>query len=127
MSNSEDTIMESLINDAQRCMEEIRISSDSRRRESLKRKFHNLLNQAEKLKVEQHFIASTCHEETSVKCSTFGQTPKSEPPLSTRTLSTREKIILLEGSKLYGAVFPPWNTAPCVTDFEPDADGTLFE
>ncbi|KZZ89874.1 calpain-like protease palB [Ascosphaera apis ARSEF 7405] len=48
-------------------------------------------------------------------------------PQSTRQLSKREQIILLEGSKLHGAVFPPWTTQPDAKEFEKRADGSLFE
>ena len=39
-------------------------------------------------------------------------------PFSKRELNTREKIILLEGSKLHGSVFLPWTTAPEPAEFE---------
>ena len=38
-------------------------------------------------------------------------------PVSSRELTTREKIILLEGSKLNGAVFKPWTTVPSIEEF----------
>lgn len=38
-------------------------------------------------------------------------------PVSTRQLTTREQIILLEGSKLHGSIFPPWKEAPEAADF----------
>jgi len=38
-------------------------------------------------------------------------------PLSRREKTTREKIILLESSKLNGNVYPPW-TAPNASDFD---------
>ena len=38
-------------------------------------------------------------------------------PQQKRDLSTREKIILLESSKLNGFIFPPW-TAPDPSDFD---------
>ena len=37
-----------------------------------------------------------------------------------RTLTTREEIILLEGAKLNGAIFPPWITAPGPDQFAGD-------
>lgn len=40
-----------------------------------------------------------------------------EPP-SQRELSTREKIILLEASKLHGSRFPPWTFPPNSSHFE---------
>jgi calpain-7 len=41
-----------------------------------------------------------------------------EQPVSTRTLTTREKIILVEGSKLNGFKFPIWERAPGPGEFE---------
>ena len=37
-------------------------------------------------------------------------------PVSKRQLTTREKIILMEGSKLHGCIFPPW-THPSSSEF----------
>lgn len=39
-------------------------------------------------------------------------------PTSKRDLTTREKIILLEGSKLHDLVFPPWKAAPEPSEFD---------
>ena len=38
-------------------------------------------------------------------------------PMSERELTTREKIILLEASKLHGARFPPWTSPPLPSEF----------
>lgn len=48
-------------------------------------------------------------------------------PVSSRALTTRENIILLEGSKLNGAIFKPWTTAPLPSEFELTNDRLLFE
>ena len=45
-------------------------------------------------------------------------TKKLQEPLSERELSTREKIILLESSKLHGEIFPPWKAAPDQAEFD---------
>ncbi len=47
-------------------------------------------------------------------------------PLSKRALSTREKIILVEGSKLNGFKFPIWDQAPSNADFELEDGGEQF-
>jgi hypothetical protein len=47
-------------------------------------------------------------------------------PASTRSLSNREQIILLENSKLNGSVFPPWSAGPELAEFEMDDTGELF-
>lgn len=45
------------------------------------------------------------------------KTPKSKKHITNRQLTTREKIILLEGSKLNGFVFPPWDASPNRAEF----------
>ena len=39
-------------------------------------------------------------------------------PISQRELTTREKIIILEASKLHGSRFLPWTSPPVSSDFE---------
>lgn len=51
---------------------------------------------------------------------------KLKEPLSTRTLSTREQIILLEASRLHGCRFPPWKGPPDASEFELGEDQLLF-
>ena len=43
---------------------------------------------------------------------------KLQPPASKRKLTTREEIIVLEGAKLNGFIFPPWDRAPGPAEFE---------
>lgn len=43
---------------------------------------------------------------------------KLKEPISERELTTPEKIILLEASKLHGSRFPPWKSPPVALDFE---------
>lgn len=38
-------------------------------------------------------------------------------PATRRELTTREKIILLENSRLHGCIFPPWKTPPDPSEF----------
>lgn len=47
-------------------------------------------------------------------------------PHSTRTLTTREKIILAKATFLNGTKFPAWETAPAAEEFQVGADGGLF-
>lgn len=39
------------------------------------------------------------------------------PPASKRKLTTREEIIILEGAKLNGFIFPPWDRPPAPGEF----------
>lgn len=47
-------------------------------------------------------------------------------PMSERELTTREKIILLEVSKLHGSLFPPWTSPPLSSDFEQSSGQPYF-
>lgn len=38
-------------------------------------------------------------------------------PISTRKLTTREEIIILEGAKLNDFIFPPWDRQPLPSEF----------
>ena len=39
-------------------------------------------------------------------------------PISERAISRKEELILLEGSKLHGFIFPPWTSDPDDSVFE---------
>ena len=56
--------------------------------------------------------------EISVRGSTKKQAIELREPISERELTTREKIILLEASKLHGSRFPPWTSPPISSDFD---------
>lgn len=47
------------------------------------------------------------------------------PPASSRKLTTREEIIILEGAKLNGFIFPPWDRQPGPAEFAA-GDGPPF-
>lgn len=50
----------------------------------------------------------------------------SKPPVSERSITRTEEIILLEGSKLHGFIFPPWTTDPDDSFFA-DGDDSYTE
>ncbi|KAG8526881.1 uncharacterized protein KY384_008310 [Bacidia gigantensis] len=51
-----------------------------------------------------------------------------QEPVSQRVLSTREKIIVLEGSKLHGCRFPPWSPLVPASEFKDSfQDDTNFQ
>jgi hypothetical protein len=47
-------------------------------------------------------------------------------PVSTRKLTTREEIILLEGAKLNGFIFPPWTHSPSSDEFKHEKGESPF-
>ncbi|KAJ5574500.1 hypothetical protein N7450_008399 [Penicillium hetheringtonii] len=52
--------------------------------------------------------------------------PGLQPQKSTRKLTTREEIIILEGAKLNGFVFPPWSQPPAPTEFVTYDNDAIF-
>jgi hypothetical protein len=67
---------------------------------------------------------------TSGKWKTPGpgkKAPVLKEPVSSKKLSTREEIILLESAKLNKFVFPPWKETPDSKEFELEQDGQKFE
>ncbi|KAI1003880.1 Calpain-like protease [Podosphaera aphanis] len=63
---------------------------------------------------------------------TWSPSPSKSPkntlkaPLSVRILSKTEKLILLEGSRLHGFIFPPWTSEPKLTDFDLAENGIYY-
>lgn len=48
------------------------------------------------------------------------------PPVSQRVITRAEEIILLEGSKLHGFIFPRWTSDPQDATFDDPIDGSRF-
>lgn len=61
-------------------------------------------------------------------CATSGDKnlQRARSPVPRRRLTTREEIILLEGAKLHGFIFPPCNRPPDPDEFELKGGGQLF-
>ena len=99
-------------------MDLLKISSDPQEKKKLQQACSNHIDQAEWLK-KSSFIPTEGGGRTA------SQTPVSSPsslrvlkaPVSSRVLSTAERIILLRGSSLHGCVFPAWTTNPIQNEF----------
>lgn len=103
-------------------MKALKLSSNDGERTRLKIRCKEVLARAEVIKllkswepVKQENIPSPQPPAKSLKA-----------PVSERTLTTREEIILLEGSKLHGFVFPPWKAEPEASVFQKLSNDDLF-
>jgi calpain-7 len=83
-------------------MRALRIAETSPDRQRLNLKCKNLITQAEDLKIQKDAAKKRA---------------LSDPPVSKRKLTTRENIILLEGSKLNGHLFRQWEKPPVDDEF----------
>lgn len=110
-------------------MQEFRLAKDENIRSLLAQECRALLDKAEHIK-----DASRCQpsgndamgEGTFLAPRKVGLGSRSKKSEVKRALTTREKIILLEGSKLHGFVFPPWTSPPSRSEFELGVGHTLF-
>lgn len=92
----------------ERCMRQLELTtSNGPRKRQLNHECQQLLQKAEKIKAGPKAADGRKMMVTNLT-----------EPAPSRRLSTREQIILLKGSKLYGGVFPPWNSAPSAKEFE---------
>ncbi|MCJ1242892.1 cysteine protease [Trapelia coarctata] len=100
------------------CLRALKLTSDNDKKKLLDEQCRKLLDQAERIKSSEEWPSDTL-EVWKGGTRLENDAPKKElkQPLSTRTLSTREQIILLQGSKLNGCVFPPWKASPAADEF----------
>jgi len=107
-------VLEATINAAELYMRALRLAPSGSEKLRLDSKCKELLTKAETLKKGEcrpqdrgeDLTASSLPSRTALK-----------QPTSKRKLTTREEIILLEGSKLNGFLFPPWKGDPASDEF----------
>lgn len=112
-------------------MDALRISTSPKEKRKYDTKCKELLSIAERIKKlkdsQRRFGLETTNSGSnrSGRSSSASTSPRGEP-ISTRSLSNREQIILLENSKLNGSVFPPWSALPEPEEFEQHDEGELY-
>ena len=100
-------------------MRQLKLAKTGEEKKCLSRKCRLLLEKAEFLKTATESgrtvdLTSTKHPRIET---TAASGLELQEPRSSRTLSTREQIILLESSKLHGFLFPPWRGSPSDSEF----------
>lgn len=105
--------MKAAIAAAELYMKATSLASNDRAKARLRGKCEELLSRAEQIKKADGW--SPVEKDTSLKA-----------PVSHRAISRREELILLEGSKLHGFIFPPWSTEPDDYVFEEDFNGSSY-
>lgn len=93
-------------------MKAIKLANSSPERTRLKDKCLNILARAEEIKKIEQW-----QPQTSLTGAVITPGEISRVPQSRRLLTTREEVILLEGSKLHGLIFPPWGSEPDEQEF----------
>ena len=91
-----------------------KLASNDHERKRLRDKCIELLSRAEDIK-KAPVWSPKVYKEVNLKV-----------PRSERAISRREEILLLEGSKLHGFIFPPWTTDPADAVFDEMLDGSQY-
>lgn len=121
--------LEAAIDAAERCMCALRTTTDENEKVRLDKQSRILLERAERIKTPTNpeLHDGDWDQDTLKQALTPpGLLRKLREPLSSRKPSTREEIILLEGSRLNGFVFPPWKSGPEPSEFELKDGHDLF-
>ncbi|EKD13048.1 calpain-like protease PalBory [Drepanopeziza brunnea f. sp. 'multigermtubi' MB_m1] len=87
------------------------LASNDRDKTRLKGKCKQLISRAEEIKKSKDWIP--VDKDLTLKA-----------PVSRRAITRKEELILLEGSKLHGFIFPPWTGDPEDSIFEEEFDGS---
>ncbi|KKK23966.1 hypothetical protein ARAM_005369 [Aspergillus rambellii] len=110
--------LEAAIDAAEHYMKALTLTTVQKDKLTLDAKCKEWLTRAEKIKEAKDWrSAAHIHDNRS---------SGSRSPISTRKLTTREEIILLEGAKLNGFIFPPWNDVPKPDEFKRADEDGLF-
>ncbi|KAE8148009.1 calpain-like protease palB/RIM13 [Aspergillus avenaceus] len=112
-ATSQRQALEAAIDAIENYMKALRLTSVQKDKNALDAKCKEWLTRAERIKQSEDWQ------------SVIRDAPEPRMPVSTRKLTTREEIILLEGAKLNGFIFPPWSRSPGSDEFKQD-DGGLF-
>ncbi|KAL4780456.1 hypothetical protein BJX76DRAFT_46612 [Aspergillus varians] len=113
-ASSQPQALEAAIDAAEHYMKALSLTNSSKDRNVLDAKCKEWLTRAENIKQAEDWWSVARFRETRSTTRT---------PVSTRILTTREEIIILEGAKLNGFIFPPWKVDPSLEDFKIGADG----
>ncbi|KAJ5719029.1 hypothetical protein N7493_007484 [Penicillium malachiteum] len=105
-ATSQKAALDAAIDAVEHYMKALRLASTDDKK-IIDSKCKELLTRAEKIKTAQDWQSAARHKTI----------PGSRPPTSKRRLTTREEIILLEGAKLNGFIFPPWGSPPSAVEF----------
>ncbi|EED16885.1 calpain-like protease PalBory [Talaromyces stipitatus ATCC 10500] len=116
-AGSQSQALEAAIAAADNYMRALKLADTPREKQWLDSKCKDWLCRAENIKLDKAWKPSSSQVENSLL----------KEPVSKRTLSTREEIILLESAKLNGFIFPPWKDDPSPHEFELVGEEGQFE
>lgn len=98
-------------------MKALRLATNKDDRSRMNRKCQSMLDQAESIKLARKKSTSVAKDGSERDIAPQRKKLVTTPRLN-QALSTKEKVILLEGSRLNNLIFPPWDSDPELLEFE---------
>jgi hypothetical protein len=111
-SLTKEEALKNAIQAAELYMKATKLASTDVQRARFRGKCNQLLSRAEEIKQTANWVPAVS-KEVLLKA-----------PVSARQVSKQEEIILLEGSRLHGFIFPPWTNEPAESLFVEQSDET---
>ncbi|PGH16043.1 hypothetical protein AJ79_02023 [Helicocarpus griseus UAMH5409] len=125
-AETQKSALDAAINAVENYLNALSLASSPSEKQRLDAKCKELLRKAEEIKKSKSWSQYQQSQSSRSGSSSSSAGPRLREPVSTRNLSNREQIILLEDSKLNGSVFPPWSDVPDPREFELEEDGEPF-
>ena len=120
--NAQEASLPTTIKAVELYMKALKLADNAGDRKRIDGKCKELLSRAETIKKARNKAGT----EQDVPSNVTPHSSRAGPPMSTRELSTREKIILLEGGKLNGFIFKAWEGPPNPEEFVLNNGENLF-
>ncbi|OJD21454.1 hypothetical protein ACJ73_07203 [Blastomyces percursus] len=124
-ASTQSSALDAAISAVESYLNALKLASSPSEKQRLDAKCKELLRKAEDIKKSKYW-SQHLQKRTNSSGRNSSAGPRLREPVSTRNLSNREQIILLEASKLNGFVFPPWSAVPNASEFELEEDDELF-
>ncbi|KAL8824402.1 MAG: hypothetical protein Q9191_005081 [Dirinaria sp. TL-2023a] len=123
-AQSENDALAATVTAAELCMQALHLTTVQDEKKSLSSECRSLLERAESLRNEAK--SSPRQEQHKDVSTTIANPYKLKEPTPNRPCTTREQIILYEGSRLNGSIFPPWSSPPDPLEFDMPHGQALF-
>jgi calpain-7 len=129
-AQTRDDALDAAIHAAENALKALSLARNADDKAQFRTRAKEFMGEAESIKKNVAWRPTSTHPKDVANASTIspvsGVAKFLREPRSTRTLTTREKIILVRATFLNGTKFPMWETAPFASEFELTEIGKLF-
>lgn len=122
-----DAALQLALDAAELCMKALKLAASSSEKSHMTRRCKTLLDEAERIKGMKKWQPSIAKaRQDNPEAGKNSKAKVLKEPLSNRSFSKREQILLLQNSRLNGFAFPPWKAPPDPGEFALNESGEKF-